>query len=128
MIGVRGGSVLAIAGIVGVYCGSTGWSNKDAGQVTTPTVSVGQSLSSTAYASDAYQVWPGAPSAAARHAEAGLVISVTRQSAGINVTVTSHGVSDGSHYYAGGAKVYVIDSNSVTQSLLVTDAEGRIVG
>lgn len=127
MIGVRGGSVLAIAGIVGVYCGSTGWSDKDAGQVTTPTVSVGESLSSTAYASDSYQIWPGTPSAAARHAEAGLVVTVTKQSGGINVTVTSRGVSDGSHYYPGGAKVYVIDSNSVTQSLLVTDSEGRIV-
>jgi hypothetical protein len=127
MIGVRGGSVLAIAGIVGVYCGSTGWSNRDAGQVTTPTVSVGESLSSTAYASDSYQVWPGTPSAAARSAESGLKVTVTQQAGGINVTVSSHGVSDGAHYYAGGAKVYVIRSNSVSQSLVVTDSKGRIV-
>jgi hypothetical protein len=127
MIGVRGGSVLAIAGIVGVYCGSTGWSQRDAGQVTTPAVSAGESLSSTPYASDSYQVWPGIPSAAARHAENGLVITVTTQAGGINVAVSSHGVSDGSHYYPGGARVYVIDSNSVSQSLVVTDAEGRVV-
>jgi hypothetical protein len=127
MIGVRGGSVLAIAGIVGVYCGSTGWSNKDAGQVTTPSASVGEALSSSPYASDSYLIWPGTPSAAARQAEAGLNITVTRRPGGINVSVSSHGVSDGSHYYADGADVYVIESSAFSQSLVVTDSKGRIV-
>lgn len=129
MIGIRGGSVLAIAGLLGVYFGSTGWSDKDAGLTPAPAPSVapGESLSSTPYASDAYLVWPGTPSAAARRAESGLVITVTRSSGGIDVKVTSRGQLAGSRYYPGGARVYVINSGANDQSLAVTDSEGRIV-
>lgn len=129
MIGVRGGSVLAIVGIVGVYCASTGWSNRDAGlaPIPAPSAAVGESLSSSGYASDAYLVWPGTPSAATRRAEDGLVIKVTESSGGINVSITSGGRSEGSRYYADGARVYVIYTGSGSQSLLVTDSEGGIV-
>lgn len=129
MIGVRGGSVLAIVGIVGVYCASTGWSNRDAGltPAPAPSVAAGESLSSSGYASDAYLIWPGTPSAAARRAEGGLVIKVTGAAGGIDVSVTSGGRSDGSRYYPDGARAYVIYTGTGSQSLLVTDSEGRII-
>ncbi|MGD0556867.1 MAG: hypothetical protein ABSA93_18055 [Streptosporangiaceae bacterium] len=128
MIGVRGGSVLAIVGIVGVYCASTGWSNRDAGlPAPAPSAAAGESLSSSDYASDAYLVWPGTPSAAARRAESGLVIKVSRAAGGIDVSVTSSGRSDGARYYQDGARVYVIYTSSGGQSLLVTDSKGSIV-
>lgn len=129
MIGIRGGSVLAIAGLLGVYFGSTGWSNRDAGltPTSTPSVAPGEALSSTPYAPDAYLVWPGTPSAAARRAESGLVITVTRSSGGIEVQVTAHGQPEGSRFYPDGARVYVISSGSGDQSLAITDPEGRIV-
>src|SRR5207245_2352652 len=47
-----------------------------------PSVSAGPKLSSQSFASYAFQVWPGAPSAAATAAETGLVIKVTRQGSG----------------------------------------------
>jgi hypothetical protein len=129
MIGVRGGSVLAIAGIVGVYCGTTGWSNRDAGltPAASPSVAAGESLSSSPYASDSYLIWPGTPDATARRAESGLTITVTQASGGINVRVAVGGRSQGSRYYPGGARVYVVRTASGSQSLLVTDAEERIV-
>jgi hypothetical protein len=125
MIGVRGGSVLAIAGLIGVYFGSTGWSNRNAGLTPSaaPSVAAGEALSSTSYASQAYLVWPGRPNAAARRAETGLTIAVTRAPGGIDVQVRGHG----SRYYPGGARVYVIYPGPGNQSLVVTDSEGRIV-
>ena len=130
MIGIRGGSVLTIAGLLGVYFGTTGWSNRDAGLMPAPAASVaaGETLSSTPYASEAYLVWPGTPSAAARHAESGLAITVTQPSGGIEVQVSENGHADGSRYYPDGARVYVIYSGPGSQSLVVTDLEGRIIG
>jgi hypothetical protein len=129
-VGVRGGTLLAIAGVIGLYLGTTGWDARDSGlPVPAPTSSVaaGSLLSSTPYASQAYQIWPGTPSAAARRAEAGLTVTVTRSAGGINVSIKSDGKYAGAQYYPSGARVYVISPGPGNQSLVVTDAEGRIV-
>lgn len=99
----------------------------------------GPKLSSQSYASLSFLVWPGTPSAAARAAETGLVIDVTRKGSGISVRA---GVS-GQHvpaarFYPAGARVYVIeasmgddaggsDYNLGDDGLIVTDSHGRIV-
>ena len=129
LIGIRGGLVLAIAGVIGVYLGSTGWQSRNAGLPTpAPTsVAAGSLLSSSPYASDAYQIWPGTPSAAALRAEAGLTVTVTRSGGGVNVSIKVKGSYAGAQYYPSGARVYVISSGPGNQSVIVTDAEGRIV-
>jgi hypothetical protein len=128
-VGIRGGSVLAIAGVIGVYLGSTGWDARNAGlPVPAPTtVAAGSLLSSSPYASQAYQIWPGTPSAAARRAEAGLTVTVTSSAGGINVSIKVKGKYAGAQYYPSGARVYVISPGAGNQSLIVTDAKGRIV-
>jgi hypothetical protein len=129
VIGIRAGSLLVIAGVIGVYMGSTGWSSRDAGLVaaTSPSAMVGEQLSTSPFASDSYLVWPGVPDAAAARAARGLTITVTRSDGGINVEVSAHGRSEGSRYYPAGARVYVISGGPDNQSLLVTDSAGRIV-
>jgi hypothetical protein len=128
-VGIRGGSVLAIAGVIGVYLGSTGWDSRTSGLPAPAATSVaaGSLLSATPYASQAYQIWPGAPSAAALRAEAGLTVTVTRSAGGVNVSIKVKGKYAGSQYYPSGARVYVISPGPGNQSLIVTDAEGRIV-
>jgi hypothetical protein len=128
-VGIRGGSVLAIAGVIGVYLSSTGWQSRNSGlPVQAPTTAVaGSLLSSSPYASQSYQIWPGTPSAAARRAEAGLTVTVTRSAGGINVSIAVKGTYSGSQYYPSGARVYVISPSPGNQSLVVTDAKGRIV-
>jgi hypothetical protein len=56
------------------------------------------------------------------------VIKVTEAAGGLDVSVTSGGRSDGSRYYPDGARAYVIYTGTGSQSLLVTDSEGRIIG
>lgn len=99
----------------------------------------GPLLSSEPYASSAFQIWPGSPSAAARQALTGLSVSVKKQGSGISVTAGVAGQpGQQSHVYATGARVYVIeasmgdDSNNSDYSLgddglVVTDGKGRIV-
>lgn len=104
-----------------------------------PAPTPGPKLSSQSFASYAYQVWPGTPSSAAQAAETGLVISVTRQNAGILVSAGVVGQSAPKvQYYPTGVKVYVIeasmgddsgesDYNLGDDGLVVTDAQGRIL-
>lgn len=99
----------------------------------------GPLLSSQSYASYAFQVWPGTPTAAARTAMTGLAISVRRAGAGVTVAAGVRGQPQPApHTYPHGARVYVIeaslgdeagnaDYNLGDDGLVVTDASGRIV-
>jgi len=99
----------------------------------------GPKLSSQSYASYAFLVWPGTPSASAKAAEIGLIISVRRQGTGLSVSAGVAGQSaPTAKYYPTGARVYVIeaslgddsgnsDYNLGDDGLVVTDAQGRIL-
>lgn len=104
-----------------------------------PAPKPGPKLSSQSYASYAFAVWPGTPSAAAKAAETGLVIKVTKQGSGISVAASVAGQAlPAPKYYPTGAHVYVIeasmgddggnsDYNLGDDGLVVTDAQGRIL-
>ncbi len=150
--------MLSIAGIAGVCLAIVGWTQRGTGPVapliTTPSPSVtassapaassssaaGPPLSSQQYASYAYQVWPGPLSSDARLAMAGFVLKVTRQANGITVSAVQDGqkMTSASHFYPGGARVYVIDSslgdeggsvdyNVTDDGLVVTNARGQVL-
>jgi hypothetical protein len=162
-VGPRGLSVLCVAGIAGLFFGVLGWTQRGTGLVaplvTVPSPShpaasppasatssrpaaAGPELSAMPYGSFAYQVWPGPVSAAAKIALSGWSITVTRQSGGITVRAAQNGhlVSPVSHFYPGGAKVYVLDSNlgddagpnadynETDDGLAVTNARGQVLG
>lgn len=96
-------------------------------------------LSRQPYARVAYQVWPGNPSAAAKAALTGLSVSVRRQGSVILVTASVNGqAARPARRYAGGARVYVVESalgddsgntdyNLGDDALVVTDANGGII-
>ncbi len=104
-----------------------------------PAASVGPLLASEWYASYAYLVWPGTLTPTAREAMSGLTISVTRQAGGISVRAGFTGQPlPTTHFYPGGAKVYVLESslgddsgyadyNLGDDGLVVTTAQGQIV-
>lgn len=99
----------------------------------------GPRLSSQPYASSAYQIWPGALSAAAKQALTGLTVTVRKQGSGVLVTAGVIGQGPGTpHLYVGGTRVYVVevslgdDSGNSDYSLgddglVVTNAQKRIV-
>ena len=99
----------------------------------------GPLLSSEPYAREAYQVWPGTRSAAARLALTGLKISVRRQGSGLSVTAGVIGqASPAPHLYPLGARVYIVeaslgdDSGNTDYSLgddglVVTSAQGSVI-
>lgn len=168
-LGPRGITVLSIAGIAGLCFAIIGWTQRGTGavnpQVTgSPTASVtgsatpssrpatgsaaasspaaaGPRLSSQPYASYAYQVWPGPLNADDKLALTGFDLTVTRQSGGITVTAVQDGtpMTSASHFYAGGAKVYVLDSDlgdddggnvdydESDDGLVVTNAQGQVL-
>lgn len=184
-IGVRGLTLLAVAGVVGIVLGIHGWSLRHqgvpsgfAGPQVSPSTSVGApgkaskgsghsagptsapaqgpsapaptssaagpaaagpKLSSQAYASYAFRVWPGPVSQAASTAATGLVIKVHRHGSGITVAASVAGQPPATpKFYAAGATVYVIeaalgddsgntDYNLGDDGLVVTDTQGRIV-
>jgi hypothetical protein len=175
-IGVRGLTLLAVAGVVGILLASHGWSLRHqglpsgfAGPQVSPSTSVGgpgkapsgsghsagptsaptqgpsapagpgPKLSTQAYASYAFRVWPGPVSQAASTAATGLVIKVHRHGSGIMVAASVAGQPPASpRFYATGASVYVIeaalgddsantDFNLGDDGLVVTDTQGRIV-
>lgn len=165
-VGPRGLAVLAIVAIAGIALATHGWSARHAAATggslaagsptTSPTpaatptaqspgaspaasASAGPLLSSQPYASNAFLVWPGTPSAAAKAAETGLTISVQRSGQGITVTAGVNGQpAQSPKVYPNGAKVYVIeesmgddsgdsDYNLGDDNLVVTDSGGRIV-
>jgi hypothetical protein len=99
----------------------------------------GPKLSSQAYASYAFRLWPGPVSQAASTAATGLVIKVHRHGSGIMVAASVAGQPAAApRFYASGASVYVIeaalgddsgntDFNLGDDGLVVTDTQGRIV-
>jgi hypothetical protein len=109
------------------------------GHTASPSAPAGPLLSSEPYASNAYLVWPGTPSAAAKQAETGIRISVSRIKDGISVTAGVNGQPPpAAHTYVNGAKVYVVESslgddsgdtdyNLGDDALVVTNAQGRVV-
>jgi len=165
-LGPRGATVLAVAGIAGLCFGIVGWTQRGTGLVTplvsaspspaaaspsvspsapgaasSPSAAAGPALSSEPFASFAYQVWPGPLSADARLAMAGFILKVTRQANGITVNAVQDGekMTSASHFYPGGAKVYVLDSNlgdeggsvdynTTDDGLIVTNAQGQVLG
>ena len=104
-----------------------------------PTASLGPLLSSEPYAPFAFLVWPGTPSPTAQQAMSGLTVSVTRQTGGIAVQAGVTGQPlPAARFYAGGGKVYILESNLGDDSgnldynlgddgLIVTNLQGRIV-
>jgi hypothetical protein len=132
-LGPRGLSVLTIAGIAGVCLAIVGWTQRGTGLVA-PVVASPPTHS-------AYQVWPGPLSADGKLALTGFSLTVTRQSGGITVKAIQDGtpMTSVSHFYAGGAQVYVLDSNlgddaggnvdydESDDGLVVTNARGQVL-
>jgi hypothetical protein len=156
--------VLAIAGIAGVVFGVSGWNQSRADVVAAPpppatsspaaasspsaasspapaatgpaAAAAGPQLSSMPYASFAYEVWPGPVSASGKIALSRWTLAVTRQAGGITVTAAHDGqaMTSVSHFYPGGAKVYILDSDlsnnasgSTDEGLEVTNAQGQVL-
>lgn len=106
-----------------------------------PSAAAGPALSSLPYASYAYLVWPKPLTAADELAMSGFVLHVTRQAGGISVQATQDGqrMTSVSHFYPGGAKVYILDSdlsddgggnvdyNDTDDGLIVTNAQGQVL-
>lgn len=104
-----------------------------------PAVGAGPLLSSEPYASAAFQIWPGTPSATAKQALTGLSVSVHQQHSALSVTAGVNGQQAGApRLYPGGAKVYVVEASMGDDSgnsdyslgddgLVVTDSKGRII-
>jgi hypothetical protein len=106
-----------------------------------PAAAAGPLLRTQPYASYAYQVWPGPLSADGKLALTGFSLTVTSQSGGITVKAIQDGtpMTSVSHFYAGGAKVYVLDSNlgddgggnvdydESDDGLIVTNAQGQVL-
>lgn len=98
-----------------------------------------QMLSAQPYASSAFLIWPGTPSAAAKAALTGLSVSVKRLGSALIVTANVNGSPPQSpRRYDGGARVYVIeasmgddsnnsDYNLGDDGLVVTDSKGGII-
>jgi hypothetical protein len=158
-VGPRGVTVLSIAGIAGLLFGVVGWKQRGIDTVaappaaassspapatassspgTTPATAAGAGplLSSMPYASFAYLVWPGPVSADGKLAMSRWKLTVTRQAGGITVQAAEDGQSMASvsHFYAGGAKVYILDSNlsanapgNTNEGLEVTNTQGQVL-
>lgn len=107
-----------------------------------PSASAGKAgplLRTEPFASFAFQVWPGAASAAARQALIGLSVSVRKTAAGLSVTAGVNGQPPAQpRLYRGGTRVYVVevslgddsgnaDYNLGDDGIVVTDAQGRII-
>ena len=153
-MGPRGLSVLSIAGVAGLLFGVVGW--KQAGvdtaaaaqapagtsspsAATVPAsaaAAAGPLLSSMPYAPFAYLVWPGPLSADGKLALNRWKLAVTKQAGGITVQAAQDGQSMASvsHFYPGGAKVYILDSDlgnnapgTTDEGLEVTNAQGQVL-
>jgi hypothetical protein len=165
-VGRRGLALLAATGAAGLILGVHGWMVRGAGfppgslaagagSTAAPRVSAapratgspghpsfggrGPLLSSEPYAREAYQIWPGTRSAAARLALTGLKISVHRQGSGLLVAAGVIGqAAPAPRLYPLGARVYVVeaslgdDSGNTDYSLgddglVVTSAQGSVI-
>ncbi len=168
IIGPRGAALLAVTGVAGLLLGVHGWTGRHHGLPSSlaggqhraashPASSAtpgstpsqgptkarspkpGPRLSSQSYASYSFLVWPGTPSAAARAAETGLVVTVHRRGGGIAVAAGVRAQAlPAATFYPTGAKVYIVeasmgddsgnsDYNLGDDALVVTDAQGRIL-
>ena len=156
-MGPRGLTVLSIAGIAGLLFGVVGWKQRGIDAVTAPPVpavtsspsatatvpvsadagtGAGPLLSSMPYAPFAYLVWPGPVSADGKLAMSRWKLTVTRQAGGITVQAAEDGqsMSSVSHFYPGGAKVYILDSDlsanapgTTNEGLEVTNTQGQVL-
>jgi hypothetical protein len=162
-VGPRGLTVLSIAGIAGLLFGAVGWKQRGidvvaaappvaassapaatsappasataTAQAATSTAA-GPLLSTMPYASIAYLVWPGPVSTDGKLALSRWKLTITRQPGGITVQAAQDGQSMGavSHFYPGGAKVYILDSDlsgnspgTTDEGLEVTNAQGQVL-
>jgi hypothetical protein len=159
-VGPRGLTVLSVAGIAGLLFGVVGWKQGGLDSVAAPSApassssapaatsspsatamspvsaAVGPLLSSMPYASFAYLVWPGPVSADGKLAMSRWKVTVTKQAGGIAVQAAEDGqlMASVSHFYPGGAKVYILDSNlradtrgNTNEGLEVTNAQGQVL-
>ena len=156
-MGPRGLTVLSIAGIAGLLFGVVGWKQRGLDAVTAPPVpavtsspsatatgpasagagtGAGPLLSSMPYAPFAYLVWPGPVSANGKLAMSRWKLTITRQAGGITVQAAEDGQSMASvsHFYPGGAKVYILDSElgadapgTTDEGLEVTNTQGQVL-
>jgi hypothetical protein len=150
-------TVLSIAGIAGLLFGVVGWKQRGLDAVTAPPVpavtsspsatatgpasagagtGAGPLLSSMPYAPFAYLVWPGPVSANGKLAMSRWKLTITRQAGGITVQAAEDGQSMASvsHFYPGGAKVYILDSElgadapgTTDEGLEVTNTQGQVL-
>jgi hypothetical protein len=154
-VGPRGLSVLSIAGVAGLLFGVVGWkqagidtaaaaaapvrTSSPSAAATVPAsaaVAAGPLLSSMPYAPFAYLVWPGPVSANGKLAMSRWKLTVTRQTGGITVQAAEdgHSMASVSHFYPGGAKVYILDSDlganapgTTNEGLEVTNTQGQVL-
>ena len=156
-MGPRGLTVLSIAGIAGLLFGVVGWKQRGLDAVTAPPVpavtsspsatatgpasagagtGAGPLLSSMPYAPFAYLVWPGPVSANGKLAMSRWKLTITRQAGGITVQAAEDGqaMASVSHFYPGGAKVYILDSDlnadapgATNEGLEVTNTLGQVL-
>jgi hypothetical protein len=154
-VGPRGLSILSIAGVAGLLFGVVGWKQAgiDTAAATAPpagpsspsaaatvpasaAAAAGPLLSSMPYASFAYLVWPGPVSADGKLAMSRWKLTVTRQAGGIAVQAAEDGrpMASVSHFYPGGAKVYILDSDlganapgNTNEGLEVTNTQGQVL-
>jgi hypothetical protein len=154
-VGPRGLSVLSIAGVAGLLFGVVGWkqagvdtaaatpapvgTSSPAAAATVPAsaaAGAGPLLSSMPYAPFAYLVWPAPVSANGKLAMSRWKLTVTRQAGGITVQAAEDGQSmtSVSHFYPGGAKVYILDSDlganapgTTNEGLEVTNTQGQVL-
>jgi hypothetical protein len=148
-------SVLSIAGVAGLLFGVVGWkqagidtaaaaqapagTSSPSAAATVPAsaaAAAGPLLSSMPYAPFAYLVWPGPVSADGKLAMSRWKLTVTRQTGGITVQAAEDGQSMASvsHFYPGGAKVYILDSDlganapgTTNEGLEVTNTQGQVL-
>jgi hypothetical protein len=148
-------TVLSITGIAGLLFGVVGWkqagidtaaaaqapvgTSSPSAAATVPAsaaAAAGPLLSSMPYAPFAYLVWPGPVSADGKIAMSRWTLTVTRQAGGITVQAAEDGQSMASvsHFYPGGAKVYILDSDlaanapgTTNEGLEVTNTQGQVL-
>jgi hypothetical protein len=148
-------TVLSIAGVAGLLFGVVGWKQAGIDTAAATAAPVGASspsaaatvpasaaaaagplLSSMPYAPFAYLVWPGPVSANGKLAMSRWKLTVTRQPGGITVQAAEdgHSMASVSHFYPGGAKVYILDSDlgantpgTTNEGLEVTNTQGQVL-
>ena len=156
VLGLRGYRAPGLAGLgtvstAGTATGPTGPTGPSAaGPTAAPTSSKagttskakpGPLLSQSPYAPYAFEIYPGALSQNARLALAGFAFSARPEGGGFQLTLTVKGSSQAPirHTYPNGDRVYFVEANLGDDAgaseynfgddgLVVTDAQGRIVG